>query len=72
MESTWDSSVSSIRPAAPAPTQVRMPPLPESSRMVPTTATVSTMPDMWGSSASSTITGKSGSTGRMSCFHTRT
>ena len=72
MESTWDSSVSSMRPAVPAPTQVRMPPLPDSSRMVPTTATVSTMPDMCGSSASSAITGISGSTGITSCFHTRT
>ena len=53
-------------------TQVRMPPLPDNSRMVPTTATVSTMPDMCGSSASSAITGISGSTGITSCFHTRT
>ena len=55
-----------------APAHVSTPPLPDSSRMVPTTATVSTMPDMCGSIASRMTTGIRGSTGTTSCFHTRT
>ena len=55
-----------------APAHVSTPPLPDSSRMVPTTATVSTMPDMCGSIASRITTGIRGSTGTTSCFHTRT